>query len=99
VKKWANSAVVRVSASVMEAMHLDLDEVVEVREEKGRIAIEPVREKTYVLDDLRKGSAQRTCMKQLISGLKKANRSGDGKSRTCLTPARLYGSTYATGLS
>ena len=55
VKKWGNSATVRIPASVMEAMHLDLDEVVEVREEKGRIVIEPVRQKTYVLDDLLKG--------------------------------------------
>jgi antitoxin MazE len=55
VKKWGNSAAVRIPASVMQAMHLDLDEVVEVREEKGRIVIEPVRQKTYVLDDLLKG--------------------------------------------
>jgi antitoxin MazE len=55
VKKWGNSAAVRIPASVMEAMHLGLDEVVEVREEKGRIVIEPVRQKTYVLDDLLKG--------------------------------------------
>src|ERR1035438_4662808 len=55
VKKWGNSAAVRIPASVMEAMHLDLDEVVEVREEKGRIVIEPVRQKTYTLDDLLKG--------------------------------------------
>jgi antitoxin MazE len=54
VKKWGNSAAVRIPASVMEAMDLDLDEVVEVREEKGRIVIEPVRQKTYVLDDLLK---------------------------------------------
>jgi antitoxin MazE len=55
VKKWGNSAAVRIPASVMEATHLDLDEIVEVREEKGRIVIEPVRQKTYVLDDLLKG--------------------------------------------
>jgi antitoxin MazE len=52
VKKWGNSAAVRIPASVMEAMHLDLDDVVEVREDKGRIVIEPVRRKTYVLDAL-----------------------------------------------
>jgi len=40
---------------VMEATRLDLDDVVEVREEKGRIVIEPVRQKTYVLGDLLKG--------------------------------------------
>jgi antitoxin MazE len=55
VKKWGNSAAVRIPASVMDAMHLHLDEVVEVREEKGRIVIKPVRPNKYVLDDLLKG--------------------------------------------
>ncbi|MEO8049771.1 MAG: AbrB/MazE/SpoVT family DNA-binding domain-containing protein [Acidobacteriota bacterium] len=55
VKKWGNSAAVRIPASLMEAMHLNLDEVVEVREEKGRIVIEPVRPKTYSLNELLKG--------------------------------------------
>jgi antitoxin MazE len=55
VKKWGNSAAVRIPTSVMQAMHLDLDEVVELREEAGRIVIEPVRQKTYELDDLLKG--------------------------------------------
>lgn len=55
VKKWGNSAAVRIPASLMEAMHLDLDDVVEVRQEQGRIVIEPVRQKTYVLKDLLKG--------------------------------------------
>jgi antitoxin MazE len=44
VKKWGNSAAVRIPASVMEAMHLHLDEVVGVRAEKGTIVIEPVRQ-------------------------------------------------------
>ena len=55
VRKWGNSAAVRIPASVMAAMHLDLDEVVEVREEAGRIVIEPVRQKTYALNDLLNG--------------------------------------------
>lgn len=55
VRKWGNSAAVRIPASVMDAVHLQLDGVVEVREEKGRIVIEPVRQKTYVLKDLLKG--------------------------------------------
>ena len=64
----------------MDAMQLHLDEAVEVREEKGRIVIEPVRQKSYVLDDLLKGSTQKTCMSRLISDLRKAKRSGDGKA-------------------
>jgi antitoxin MazE len=55
VKKWGNSAAVRIPASVMQATRLALDEVVDVREEAGRIVIEPVRQKTYDLDKLLKG--------------------------------------------
>jgi len=39
----------------MEATHLDLDEVVDVREENGRIVIEPVRKKTYQLSEFAEG--------------------------------------------
>ena len=52
VKKWGNSAAVRIPASVMEAAHLCLDETVDVRSERGRIVIEPVRKKSYRLADL-----------------------------------------------
>ena len=55
VKKWGNSAAVRIPAAVMQAMHLNLGEVVDVREEAGRIVIEPVRQKAYDLDKLLKG--------------------------------------------
>ena len=49
VRKWGNSAAVRIPASVLRTARLDLDEVVDVREEAGRIVIEPVRQKTYDL--------------------------------------------------
>ena len=52
VKKWGNSASVRIPASVMTAAALSLDQTVDVREEAGRIIIEPVRDETYRLDDL-----------------------------------------------
>jgi antitoxin MazE len=54
VRKWGNSAAVRIPASIMQATRLDLDEAVDVREEGGRIVIEPVRKKMYVLDELLK---------------------------------------------
>ena len=52
VKKWGNSASVRIPAAVMEAARLDLDDPVDVREESGRIIIEPERWKEYDLDEL-----------------------------------------------
>jgi antitoxin MazE len=54
-KKRGNSAAVRIPASVMRAARLDLGEVVGVREEAGRIVIEPIRQKAYELGKLLKG--------------------------------------------
>jgi antitoxin MazE len=52
VKKWGNSASVRIPAAVMEAANLHLDEPVDVREESGRVVIEPVQRKEYDLAEL-----------------------------------------------
>jgi antitoxin component of MazEF toxin-antitoxin module len=68
VKKWGNSAAVRIPAAVMQAMHLDLDEVVDVREEAGRIVIEPVRQKAYDLDKLLKGITSKNLHKAVDFG-------------------------------
>lgn len=50
VKKWGNSAAVRIPAAIMAAAHVDLDQPVEVREEQGRIVIEPIRHKQFKLE-------------------------------------------------
>jgi antitoxin MazE len=55
IKKWGNSAAVRIPAYMMHAARLDLGEEVEVREESGRIVIESVRQKAYDLGKLLKG--------------------------------------------
>jgi antitoxin MazE len=55
VKKWGNSAAVRIPAAVLESARVRIDEEVDIREEAGRIVIEPVREKRYKLDNLLKG--------------------------------------------
>jgi antitoxin MazE len=68
VKKWGNSAAVRIPASVMAAAHVDLDQAVEVREEQGRIVIEPVRRKSYKLDDLLSGITGKNQHKPIDTG-------------------------------
>jgi antitoxin MazE len=55
IKKWGNSAAIRIPAAVLEATEVQLNEEVDIREEGGRIVIEPVRDKKYKLDDLLKG--------------------------------------------
>lgn len=52
VRKWGNSASVRIPAAVLRAARVELDEPVDVREESGRIIIEPVRHKEYDLGEL-----------------------------------------------
>ncbi len=43
VKKWGNSASVRIPTTVMAAAHVRLDDAVDVREENGQIIIVPIR--------------------------------------------------------
>jgi antitoxin MazE len=52
VKKWGNSASVRIPAAVMEAAKIRLDQAVDVREERGRIIIEPLRAPSFDIDSL-----------------------------------------------
>lgn len=52
VKKWGNSASVRIPASIMEAARVSLDEAVDIREENGRIIIEPIRPAQFDLERL-----------------------------------------------
>jgi antitoxin MazE len=55
VKKWGNSAAVRIPASVLAAARLELDQSVDVREERGRIVIEPKHPKEFELGKLVSG--------------------------------------------
>ena len=52
VRKWGNSASVRLPASVLVASKLRVDQAVDVREESGRIIIEPVAAPEFNLDQL-----------------------------------------------
>jgi antitoxin MazE len=68
VKKWGNSAAVRLPASVMQATQLQLDEVVEVREDRGRIVIERVTPRRYELSELLKGITSKNQHEAIDSG-------------------------------
>lgn len=52
VKKWGNSAAVRIPAAVLETTHLRLEQPMNVREEDGRIIIEPLQPAHDDLDAL-----------------------------------------------
>ena len=49
VKKWGNSAAIRIPSSIMQAARLGLDEAVEMHEQGGQILIKPVRSNRKVV--------------------------------------------------
>ena len=55
VKKWGNSAAIRIPYQLLEAVSLSLEEEVHIREDNGRIVIEPIQPTHYDLKDLLKG--------------------------------------------
>ncbi len=69
VKKWGNSASVRIPAAVMTAANLDVDDAVDVKEEGGRIIIEPVRPAELDLDELLAGITADNLHSELDYGL------------------------------
>jgi antitoxin MazE len=55
VRRWGNSAAVRIPAAALDAAGLKPDDPVDVREENGRIVIEPVRPNPLTLEWLLEG--------------------------------------------
>ncbi|BBU60241.1 antitoxin MazE [Methylosinus sp. C49] len=55
VKKWGNSAAVRIPSAVMEQARLEIDQAVEVRVEGGSVVIEPLAAPEFSLEDLLAG--------------------------------------------
>ena len=68
VKKWGNSASVRIPAAIMQAANLSLDETVDVREEAGRIVIEPVSPGKFDLARLLAGITKKNLHTEISFG-------------------------------
>jgi antitoxin MazE len=43
VKKWGNSAAIRIPRGIMQAANVGLNEIVDIREHGGQIVIKPIR--------------------------------------------------------
>lgn len=60
VKKWGNSAAVRIPASLLNAVALNIGQEIVMREEGGALIIEPVTKPVYTLDELLAGMKPET---------------------------------------
>ena len=61
----------------MKATQLEVDEVVEVREDRGRIVIEPVRPRTYELSELLQGITKKNQHREVDFGPAAGGEIGD----------------------
>ncbi len=52
IKKWGNSAAIRLPASIIKSTAIDIDTQVNITEDHGRIIIEPVKKREYSLEAL-----------------------------------------------
>jgi antitoxin MazE len=77
VKKWGNSASVRIPASIMASSALRLDQLVDMRNEGGRIVIEPVLAPVYDLDALLAQMTPETFPDEVDFGAPSATRLGN----------------------
>lgn len=69
VKKWGNSASVRIPISVMQAANLRLDDAVDVRAEAGQIVIVPLHPSEYDLDRLLSGITKKNLHSEASFGV------------------------------
>ena len=68
VKKWGNSASVRIPKNILRAVQMELDDVVELREDSGRIVIEPAQRIEFELAELLKGITRQNLHKEIDFG-------------------------------
>jgi len=68
VRKWGNSAAVRIPAGILADAGLDIDQPVDIRQDRGRIIIEAKRTKEFVLDDLLKEITSKNLPEALDTG-------------------------------
>ena len=68
IRKWGNSASIRIPSAIMEAAQVRLDQQVDVREEQGCIIIEPVRARAVDLDALIAGITDENRHAEIESG-------------------------------
>ncbi|GGO84413.1 hypothetical protein GCM10011348_30610 [Marinobacterium nitratireducens] len=66
---WDNSASMRIPSAIMDAAKLHIDPIVDVREEGGRIVIEPIWEEDYKLEDLVAGITESNLHSEVDYGL------------------------------
>jgi antitoxin MazE len=68
IKKWGNSAAVRLPASMLKTLNVGVNDIIDLRLERGCIVIEPVRAPEYLLAQLLGGIKQQNVHAEIDFG-------------------------------
>lgn len=68
IKKWGNSPALRLNAAVMKSAQLNIDQLVSVKVQKGRIVIEPMAKQEYPLNELLSGITAKNLHSEAVFG-------------------------------
>lgn len=68
IKKWGNSAAVRLPASMLKTLNVGVNDIIDLRLENGCIVIEPVRAPEYLLAQLLGGIKQQNVHAEIDFG-------------------------------
>jgi antitoxin MazE len=60
IRKWGNSAAIRLPSSMLKSLRVGIDDLMEMRVERGNLILQPVRAQQYTLT-------------QLVGGIKPTN--------------------------
>lgn len=60
IRKWGNSAAIRLPSSMLKSLRVGVDDLMEMRVERGNLVLQPVRTQEYTLT-------------QLVGGIKPSN--------------------------
>ena len=68
VKKWGNSASVRIPKNILRAVRMEIDDVVELHEDSGRLVIQPAQRTEFELAELLKGITRQNLHQEIDFG-------------------------------
>lgn len=52
IRKWGNSAAIRLPSSMLKSLRVGVDDLMEMRVERGTLVLQPVRAQEYTLTQL-----------------------------------------------
>jgi len=95
IKKWGNSAAIRLPSSMMKSLRLGLEDLVDMRIERGSLVIQPLRSEEYVLTQLLSGIKPKNLHPEVDFGAAGVGAAGVGAAGVVMASTDVSGADSA----